>query len=50
MRKFKDLSANEKFMIVFIIVLLLAISFNWNRVAEGFKMGLKPYTEQSQNK
>ncbi|MFA8435773.1 MAG: hypothetical protein ACEPOZ_14750 [Marinifilaceae bacterium] len=47
MRKFKDLSANEKMMISFVIVLILGIALNWGRVVDGFKKGLKPYMEQS---
>jgi len=47
MRKFKDLSTNEKMMISFVIVLILSLAFSWDRVADGFKDGFKSYTEQS---
>lgn len=46
MRKFKDLTKSEKLMISFIIILLIAIAFNWERVVDGFKKGVKTYTEQ----
>ena len=46
MNKFKDLSANEKMMMSFVLVLILGIALSWNRVADGFKEVFKSYTEQ----
>lgn len=50
MRKLKDLSLNEKMMISFVLVLLLAIAVRWKDVKEGFYKGLNTYTEQTENK
>ncbi len=46
MRKFKDLSLNEKLMISFILILLIAIALNWSNVFNGIKKGFDIQTEQ----
>ncbi|WP_164977383.1 hypothetical protein [Ancylomarina salipaludis] len=46
MRKFKDLSLNEKLMISFILILLIAIALNWSNVYNGIKKGFDSHTEQ----
>ena len=37
MKKKKKLTTNEKFLISFIIVLILAISFNWKNFSKKLK-------------
>ena len=46
MRKFKDLSLNEKLMISFVIILLIAVVLNWSNIYEGLKKGFDIHTEQ----
>jgi len=46
MRKFKDLSLNEKLMISFIVILLIAVILNWSNIFEGLKKGFDIHTEQ----
>jgi len=46
MRKFKDLSLNEKLMISFILILLIAIALNWSNVFKGIKKGFDIQTEE----
>ncbi len=46
MRKFKDLSLNEKLMISFVIILLIATALNWSNIYEGLKKGFDIHTEQ----
>jgi cell division protein FtsL len=41
MRKRKDVSRNEKWMIVAIVVLLLAVGLRWAAVKEGVVRGFK---------
>ncbi len=49
MKKWKDFSNTEKFLISFIIILILAIALNWKRVYKGIKKSIEPYnTEQKQ--
>ncbi len=45
MKKRKKLSANEKFLIGFIIVLILAISFNWKNFSEKLKTTFNKYQQ-----
>lgn len=47
----RKLSGNEKFLISFIIVLLLAIALNWRSFSARIKQVFEKYTtEQPQNK
>ncbi len=46
MKKLKDLSLNEKLMISFVVILLIAIALNWSNVFEGLKKGFDIHTEQ----
>jgi len=46
MRKFKDLSLNEKLMISFVIILLIAVVLNWSNIYNGLKKGFEIHTEQ----
>ncbi|MCZ4694248.1 hypothetical protein [Ancylomarina euxinus] len=46
MRKFKDLSLNEKLMISFILILLIAVVLNWSNIYKGIKKGFDIHTEQ----
>lgn len=46
MRKFKDLSLNEKLMISFVIILLIATALNWSNIYKGLKKGFDTHTEQ----
>lgn len=49
MKKWKEYSRIEQFLIGFIIVLIIAIAINWKRVYDGVLNGIKPYqTEQKQ--
>lgn len=50
MKKFKDLTSQEKMMISFVIVLLLAIALSWSRITQGLQKGMKTFTEQPTNK
>lgn len=43
MRKFKDLSTNEKVLISFLIILLILIGFNYKEVWDGLVNSFKPY-------
>ncbi len=46
MRKLKDLSLNEKLMMTFIIILLIATVLNWSHIYEGLKQGFDIHIEQ----
>jgi len=46
MRKFKDLSLNEKLMISFVIILLIAVVLNWSNIYKELKKGFDIHTEQ----
>jgi len=46
MRKFKDLSLNEKLMISFVVILLIAIVLNWSNIYKGLQKGFVIHTEQ----
>tara|TARA_R110001583_G_scaffold43936_2_gene139548 strand:- start:993 stop:1151 length:159 start_codon:yes stop_codon:yes gene_type:complete len=46
MRKLKDLSLNEKLMISFIVVLLIATALNWSNIYNGMLKGFDIHTEQ----
>ncbi|OFX22212.1 MAG: hypothetical protein A2041_04330 [Bacteroidetes bacterium GWA2_31_9b] len=50
MRKFNDLSYNEKFLLGMAIVLLIGILFNWPKIKEGFVKGWKRYGVEMNNK
>lgn len=46
MRKFKDISLNEKLMISFAAILIIIIALNWSNVIDGLKKGFDIHTEQ----
>jgi hypothetical protein len=46
MRKLKDLSLNEKLMISFVVVLLIATALNWSNIYNGMLKGFDIHTEQ----
>jgi len=46
MRKFKDLSLNEKLMISFLLILIIAVALNWSNIYKGLKKGFEIHTEQ----
>lgn len=46
MKKWSELSNTEKFLVGFIIVLILAIALNWSRVYNGIKKGFEPYNKE----
>lgn len=43
MKKWKELSNNEKIMIGFAIILLIILLLNWKSTVEGIKKGFEPY-------
>ena len=46
MKKFKDFSGNEKFMLVFSLVLVISIVFSWTRVSSELKDVANSYIEK----
>lgn len=43
MKKFKDFSRSEKAMAITLVLLLLAILLNWNRVSQQAVQGFKTF-------
>ncbi|MFA6402467.1 MAG: hypothetical protein WCX31_12730 [Salinivirgaceae bacterium] len=39
----KNLSKQEKAMIAFVLILMLAIGLSWSRISKGIKKGFEPY-------
>jgi len=46
MKKWKDYSKTEKFLLGFIFVLIIAIALNWKRVYNGVIKGVEPYQKE----
>lgn len=46
MRKFKELNSNEKFLIIFATVIILAMIITWDSFQERVQNGLKPWKDK----
>ena len=46
MRKFKDLNLNEKFLIIFAGIIILAMVFTWDAFLIRLEKGLHPWKEK----
>jgi hypothetical protein len=44
----KILSKQEKAMIVFVLILMLAVGLSWSRISKGIKQGFEPYYRDKQ--
>jgi len=43
MKRFKDLSFNEKLLLLMTILLIIAIVFKWPKIKEGFVKGWEKF-------
>lgn len=43
MKNWKNMSGNEKMMIGFMLIMLIAIVLSWSRISKGLEKGLQPY-------
>jgi len=41
--RFKNLSKQEKAMLAFVLILILAIALSWSRISRGIQHGFEPY-------